>query len=88
MNAPETRGDAASEPRRERVLSGPLVVFLLLVGGILAYAAVERWSTPGLDEAVRMLSDGDLDGPERPAAVPLSVSPDIPSSWRNRRSPR
>lgn len=52
-----------SEP--QRLLTAPLVVFLLLVAGIVGGALAFRTETPDLEGAVELLADGDLDRAER-----------------------
>lgn len=72
-----------SEPGRkrpERVLTPALVVFLTLVAGILVFSAVQRWTKPSLEAAVRELADGDLDGPDRPRVLRVVVEAAAASS--------
>jgi len=50
---------------RERLLTGPLVAFALLVAGVVGWAVTTRHPSPDLDGAVELLADGDLDRDER-----------------------
>lgn len=50
---------------RQRVLTVPLGLALMAVGGILAGAAVLRWWPPSAASAVQQLDDGDLEADER-----------------------
>ena len=54
-----------SQPTRERVLTWPLLAFLLVVAAAvgLGFATGARAAT--VDEAIELLADGDLDGDER-----------------------
>ena len=52
-------------PRRERVLTWPLVLFLVAVALIVGFGLRSKYPTPGVDGAILMLADGDLDGLER-----------------------
>lgn len=49
----------------ERVLTRPLLVFLLAVAAWVGAGAWQRYRLPDLDGAVLELADGDLDGDER-----------------------
>lgn len=66
-------GRPLRDVRGERVLTRPLLVCLLMVSGILLFAAFGKWSTPTFQDAVRELADGDLDGPERPAMLRVVI---------------
>ena len=54
-----------TEPAPDRVLTAPLVIFLVVVLGIVATAIVLRHPSPDLDGSIEMLADGDLDKRER-----------------------
>ena len=54
-----------SEPVPQRLLTAPLVVFLLVVAGIIATAVAFRAETPDMEGAIELLADGDLDRAER-----------------------
>jgi hypothetical protein len=58
-----------ARPRGEKIITWPLAVFLAAVAAILSGAAWTKFRTPGADEAVRELADGDLDGEERVAML-------------------
>lgn len=62
---------AAAPPpvARERVLTAPLVVFLVLVALALSPAAARWLARPSVPELVLELADGDLDGHERAPAL-------------------
>ena len=66
--APSTSPNAA-----ERVLTPPLVVFLLAVAGVLGFALWQRLP-PSPEQAVVQLHDGDLDGDERARAFAQVVA--------------
>lgn len=55
----------ASAPRRPRILTPALAVFLAAVVTIDLVALLVRSIPPSPEEAVRLLADGDLDGEER-----------------------
>lgn len=52
-------------PTPDRLLTAPLVVFLLLVFGVLAAALAFRHESPDLEGAIELLADGDFDRDER-----------------------
>jgi|GEM_PF-3217837 len=54
-----------ADTHSERVLTPPLLAFLLLVAGVLGWAVSARYATPGLDGCIERLADGDLDRAER-----------------------
>jgi len=58
-------GAEGARPRGERVFTWPLAVFLAGVTAVLSGAAFAKLRSPAVDEAVRLLADGDLDGEER-----------------------
>jgi hypothetical protein len=79
---------AISVPRapRERVFTLPLVLFLLGVAGVIAYGLWQRQREPGLDEAIMLLADGDLDRAERDRLLRITIdaakgSDDIVHRW-------
>lgn len=80
---PSAPGPApASAPTRERLLTWPLVVFLLAVGGAVAWGWLQRHPQLDLPAAIQLLGDGDLDGDERQqvlagmlAAAPTAKDP-------------
>lgn len=49
----------------DRLLTAPLVVFLLLVFGVVAAAVAFRHESPDLEGAIELLADGDFDRDER-----------------------
>jgi len=61
-------------PAGGRVWTRPLVVFVLAVVAILLSAAWQRYRTPGPDEAILLLADGDLDGEERTRMLRVLVA--------------
>ncbi|MBZ0150569.1 MAG: hypothetical protein K8J09_03485 [Planctomycetes bacterium] len=63
MGDPGTTAPPA--PRRERVFTPALVVFLVLVFSFDAVAWWRRDALPSLGDAIVELADGDLDRPER-----------------------
>ncbi|HEB54270.1 MAG TPA: hypothetical protein ENI87_13540 [bacterium] len=50
---------------RDRVLTAPLLVCLLMVAAVVGCAVLTRHPTPPLGGAIEMLADGDLDHDER-----------------------
>ncbi|MCR9244928.1 MAG: hypothetical protein NXI31_07840 [bacterium] len=52
-----------SGPPPERLLTRPLIAFLVVVAGVLVWAGIERLRQPDLETAIRELADGDLEGP-------------------------
>ncbi len=62
-----------SEPRRPRILTPALAVFLAAVVTIDLVALVVRSIPPSPEEAVRLLADGDLDGAERRRVMQVLV---------------
>lgn len=54
-----------SEQAPDRVLTAPLVAFLVVVIGIVVTAMVLRHPSPDLDGSIELLADGDLDHRER-----------------------
>ncbi len=54
-----------SELAPQRLLTAPLVLFLLVVIAIVAGALANRAETPDLEGAIELLADGDLDRDER-----------------------
>jgi len=53
------------EQAPERLLTAPLVVFIVLVLGVVTAAIASRSPRPDLDGAIALLADGDLDQHER-----------------------
>ncbi|MBL9076176.1 MAG: hypothetical protein JNL08_01650 [Planctomycetes bacterium] len=71
---------------RERVLTLPLVLFLLAVAAVLAIGIVPRLQRPAPADAIRLLADGDLDGDERRAVLDVLAvdgrgSADLGERW-------
>ena len=56
---------APEAPRRERILTPPLVLFLVVVALIVGFGLRSKYPTPDVDGAILLLADGDLDGDER-----------------------
>lgn len=54
-----------SEQAPDRVLTAPLVAFLVVVLGIVVTAMALRNPSPDLDGSIELLADGDLDQRER-----------------------
>lgn len=65
LEAGTVASQAMNDAPRERVLTGPLLAFLALVAGVMAWAVASRLPAPDLEGAVELLADGDLDGDER-----------------------
>jgi hypothetical protein len=57
--------NAAAAAARTRVLTRPLVGFLVLVATVVGFALWQRYPTPDLEGGLQLLADGDLDGAER-----------------------
>lgn len=72
-DSPSRIAAAAPSGRRDRILTGPLTVFLLAVAGVLAMALVLHLQRPSAAAAVLQLADGDLDGSEREQALQILV---------------
>jgi hypothetical protein len=49
----------------DRLVTAPLLVFAGIVLGVVTIGLVTRHPRPGLDGAIELLADGDLDGDER-----------------------
>jgi|RhiMethySRZTD1v2_1073278.scaffolds.fasta_scaffold02032_5 hypothetical protein len=60
-------------PRRERILTWPLVLFLVAVALIVGFGLRGKYPTPDVDGAILMLADGDLDGIERQRMLQITL---------------
>ena len=60
-------------PRRERILTWPLGLFLVAVALIVAFGLRSKYPTPGVDGAILLLADGDLDGKERQRMLQITL---------------
>ncbi len=56
---------APAPPRRERLITLPLAVFLVVVVATVAWNLRQRFAPVSVAEAIALLADGDLDGAER-----------------------
>jgi hypothetical protein len=66
MPAPAARNESLADARpRERVFTPALLVFLAAVAVYVGLGVRAKYPKPGVDGAVRLLADGDLDGDER-----------------------
>ncbi|MGC6488675.1 MAG: hypothetical protein ACON4Z_13595 [Planctomycetota bacterium] len=61
-------------PDNERLLTLPLVAFLLAAGLVVGAAALTRYPSPDLDGCVELLADGDLDREEREHVLARTLS--------------
>ncbi|HZN40319.1 MAG TPA: hypothetical protein VFD82_16050 [Planctomycetota bacterium] len=66
-------GSPPETPRRERILTRPLVLFLVAVALIVGFGLRSKYPTPDMDGAILMLADGDLDGKERRRMLQITL---------------
>lgn len=66
-------GSPRETPRRERILTLPLVLFLVAVALIVGFGLRSKYPTPDMDGAISMLADGDLDGKERRRMLQITL---------------
>jgi hypothetical protein len=83
---PEVDPNTGRTAPRERVLTLPLALFLTAVAATLAVGFYGRLRVPGIEEAVSLLADGDLDGTERERMLRITVvaarkSDDVTWQW-------
>ncbi|HEU4418730.1 MAG TPA: hypothetical protein VFT55_07300 [Planctomycetota bacterium] len=73
-------------PRRERILTPPLVLFLIGVATIVGAGLRSKYPTPDVDGSILLLADGDLDGKERRRMLQITLdgaleSKSVTHSW-------
>ena len=74
---PEAAASSISSPpeakHRERILTLPLVLFLIAVALIVGLGLRSKYPTPDVDGAILMLADGDLDRKERSRMLQIAL---------------
>ena len=76
---PDVTTPPALAPRRERVLTRPLLVFLVAVAAAVVFGLRGKFPRPPLRQAANLLADGDLDGAERRRMLRITVDASLGS---------
>lgn len=85
-STPSLPPETPEAPRRERILTRPLVLFLIGVATIVGFGLRSKYPTPDVDGAILLLADGDLDGKERRRMLQITLdgaleSKSVTHSW-------